>query len=82
MEYEVLALVVVLLVIVSAVLTNRWIRWPFSLRALYWCGGFSYIIILALPRIFVWAAGDTFVQVLFWVLMTIVFAWILAYQKI
>ena len=82
MIYEWVSLFVVGLMVFILATTRRWIRWPFSLRALYWCGAFSYIALLALPRVFVFFGVDTLIQITFWVANAILFAWILSYHNI
>jgi hypothetical protein len=59
---------------------SQWINWPFSLRSVYWCGAFSYIVLLAFPRIFIWPSTDLLIQLIFWGFGAILFAWILAYH--
>ena len=81
MKYEWVALLVVITLVGFFSMTRRWFRWPFSLRTLCWCGGFSYLVLLGLPRIYIWLAVDTVVQVMFWLLITILFVWILSYHN-
>ena len=81
MKYEWLALIVILALVAIFSVTKRWVRWPFRLRTLFWCGGFSYLVLLALPRIFVLQSWETVVQVIFFACLAILFSWILAYHK-
>jgi hypothetical protein len=82
MEYEIFSFLIVLLLVFFLKVMMRWGRWPFSLRALYWCGAFSYVALVALPRIFVIFGADTMIQIVFWIAIAILFAWILAYHNI
>ena len=81
MVYEIMAFFSIIAVGTLFVVTNRWVRWPFRLRTLFWCGGFSYLVLLALPRIFVLQSWETVVQVIFFACLAILFSWILAYHK-
>ena len=82
MEYGFIAFLIVGVAVSLLTLTRRWVRWPFSLRALFWCGAFSYIILLALPRVWIWAGSDTWIQLTFLGLMAALVAWILTYHNI
>lgn len=82
MSYEFVALISIILTGLFLALTKRWFFWPFSLRTLLWCGGFSYFALLLLPRIYVWQSVDSLVQILFVVGLAVLFSWILAYHKI
>ena len=62
-------------------LTKRWIHLPFRLRTLYWCGGFSYLLLLGLPRIVIWPSADTEIRILFTIWVAVIFSWILAYHQ-
>ena len=81
MKFEWLGLVIIISLLVVFSVTKRWVRWPFRLRTLFWCGGFSYLVLLALPRIFVLQSWETVVQVIFFACLAILFSWILAYHK-
>ena len=81
MKFEWLGLVIIISLLVVFSVTKRWVRWPFRLRTLFWCGGFSYLVLLALPRIFVLQSWETVVQVIFFTCLAILFSWILAYHK-
>jgi len=39
-------------------------------------------MLLALPRVFILPGADTLIQIVFWVVITVLFAWILAYHNI
>jgi hypothetical protein len=80
MNYEWLALIVILGLVAGFSVTKRWVRWPFRLRTLIWCGGFSYLLLLILPRIYIWPAAQTLAKLGFAVLLMIIFAWIMAYH--
>ena len=82
MAYEFIVFLVVCFVSLSLMIIRRCFRWPVSLRALFWCGAFSYIALLALPRVFVFFGVDTMIQITFWVANAILFAWILSYHNI
>lgn len=82
MNYELLSFVIVSSLVFLLMVTRRWLSWPFSLRSLYWCGAFSYIVLLALPRVFIWPSSNTLIQIVFWVLGATLFAWILASHDI
>ena len=82
MNYEFVILGSIIITGLVLALTKRRFSWPFSLRTLLWCGGFSYFALLLLPRIFVWQNLDTLVQVLFVAGIAVLFSWILAYHKI
>jgi hypothetical protein len=80
MKFEWLALIVIFGLVAFFSATKRWVRWPFRLRTLFWCGGFSYLLLLILPRIFIWPSANTLAYLSFAGLITIIFAWILAYH--
>ena len=82
MNYELFSFVVVSCLVFILATTRRWVRWPFSLRSLYWCGAFSYIVLLALPRVFIWPSSNTLIQIVFWVFGATLFAWIIASHDI
>lgn len=82
MKYEFFSFLVIVLMVFFLRITRRWVRWPFSLRALYWCGAFSYMMVISLPRIFVWQSIDTMIQIVFWGAISVLFAWILSYHDI
>ena len=81
MNYEWLALIVILGLVAGFSVTKRWVRWPFRLRTLYWCGGFSYLLLLGLPRIVIWPSADTEIRILFTIWVAVIFSWILAYHQ-
>ena len=82
MKYELFSFIIVISLIFILAVTRRWVCWPFSLRSLYWCGAFSYIVLLALPRVFIWTSFNTLIQIAFWVFGATLFAWILAAHDI
>ena len=82
MQYELAALLIVTGAVLAVRTSGRWIPWPFSYRALYWSGIFSYLLLLGLPRIFVFWNADTAAQLLFWLFLAAVFAWILSYHEV
>ena len=81
MKFEWLGLVIIISLLVVFSVTKRWVRWPFRLRTLYWCGGFSYLLLLGLPRIVIWPSADTEIRILFTILVAVIFSWILAYHQ-
>ena len=82
MEYEFIVFLVVCFVCLSLILVRRCFRWPVSLRALFWCGAFSYIALLILPRIVVWLNAETLTLLIFLGSIAALLAWILAYHGI
>jgi len=81
MNYELFSFIIIAGLTICIAIMGRWIKWPFNLRSLYWCGAFSYILLIALPRVLVWPSSDTVVQTVFWVVIAGLFAWILAYHS-
>ena len=81
MAYEFIVFLVVCVVSMSLMLIRRCFRWPVSLRALFWCGAFSYSALLILPRIIVWQSPETQRLFAFLCAMAALLAWILAYHE-
>ena len=82
MAYEFSVFLVVCFVSLSLMIIRRCFRWPVSLRALFWCGAFSYIALLVLPRVVVWLNAETVTILVFLGAMAALLAWILAYHGI
>ena len=82
MTYEWTALGSIIIMGLFLALIKRGRAWPFSLRTLLWCGGFSYFALLLLPKLFIWHSLDTWIQIISVVCLAVLFAWILAYHKI
>ena len=82
MKYEFFSFLVIVLMVFFLRITRRWVGGRFGLRALYWCGAFSYMMVISLPRIFVWQSIDTMIQIVFWGAISVLFAWILSYHDI
>ena len=82
MAYEIVAFFVVCCVCLLLIATRRCFQWAVSLRALLWCGAFSYIALLVLPRVVVWLNAETVTILVFLGAMAALLAWILAYHGI
>ena len=82
MKYALCSFFIVGLMVLIISAMRRWIQWPFSLRALSWCGVFSYFALLALPRVIIWTGVDTMIQIAFWFVIVTLFAWILSYHNV
>ena len=82
MAYELIVFLVVCFVSLFLMLIRRCFLWPVSLRALFWCGAFSYFALLVLPRVVVWMNAETVTILVFLGAMAALLAWILAYHKI
>jgi hypothetical protein len=81
MDYWFLALLTVTSLSMLLLLMRRWWKLPVSLRALFWCGAFSYSALLILPRIIVWQSPETQRLFAFLCAMAALLAWILAYHE-
>ena len=82
MAYEFIVFLVVCFVSLFLMLMRRYFQWPVSLRALFWCGAFSYIALLVLPRVVVWVNAETVTILIFLGAMAALLAWILAFHGI
>ena len=82
MAYEFIVFLVVCFVSLFLMLMRRYFQWPVSLRALFWCGAFSYIALLFLPRVVVWVNAETVTILIFLGAMAALMAWVLAYHGI
>ena len=82
MAYEFIVFLVVCFVSLFLMLMRRYFQWPVSLRALFWCGAFSYIALLVLPRVVVWVNAETVTILIFLGAMAALMAWVLAYHGI
>ena len=82
MAYEFIVFLVVCFVSLFLMLMRRYFQWPVSLRALFWCGAFSYIALLILPRVVVWVNAETVTILIFLGAMAALMAWVLAYHGI
>ena len=82
MAYEIVAFFVVCCVCLLLIATRRCFQWAVSLRALLWCGAFSYIALLVLPRVVVWVNAETVTILIFLGAMAALMAWVLAYHGI
>jgi hypothetical protein len=81
MFYWIFALLAVVSVSWLVSLMRRWFKWPVSLRALFWCGVFSYGALLVLPQIIVWPNRETQILLAFLGIVAALLAWILAYHE-
>ena len=80
MAYEIVAFFVVCCVCLLLIATRRCFQWAVSLRALLWCGAFSYIALLILPQVVVWPSSETAILLAFIGVVAALLAWIMAYH--
>lgn len=81
MNYEAVSFFIVGIIVLSLKISRRWIQWPFSLRALFWCGAFSYMVLLSLPRVFVLNGADMVIQISFWLFSALLISLIMSYHN-